>query len=438
MLSLIASVILVLWFFFDINISKIPFLDLDIQNQQVAPCIFVFLIALFTILSFIEYSKNNNNSWQLKLQFFIFIVLPVISLIISYPKLTENTFLQETRRSDLIIPILSSIFTSIVALQVYVDINTTMLFYKFRKTILPIQIVRLTFLCSLVILGIVSITLFSGEEDTTFFPIRYLIFAITFLIFFIALAPKKVFSEERLDWLEKLSASLDRQVETSEYISSLRKPISLPKRKTHKRIMTKIIRTDEEQMKSSFPRFIMLKKIAFKEVGAHFVPIIEGANDDAPVLRVEIIQKDTQEILKSEDVNFKYVKMACEQVPKLISGNDINGFLIPMATKAYSIQLFYESDPNELMLKFAFSDTEISNLKKLFKNRSPNINYVASNGWSALLTSVANGAEKNTKYLLQKLLIPVYQLNMEQHRYTLQQNMANYLYANYLSSIKRM
>ncbi len=227
------------------------------------------------------------------------------------------------------------------------------------------------------------------------------------MTFFIALAPrKKVFSEERLDRLEKQSASIDRQVETSEYVSSLRKSLSLPKKKIYKRIMTIIKGMGEEQIKSTFPKFIMLKEIAFKEAGAHLVPIVEGANDDELVIRVNLIKKDTQEILKSEDISFKYVKMACEQVPKLISGNDIKGFLTPMATKAYSIHLFHESDPNELMLYFAFSDEEINNLKELFKNRNPNINHVASNGWSALLTSVANGAEKTTKYLLQKAADP--------------------------------
>lgn len=406
--SLTASGLLVLWYFFDANISKIKFLkDLELQNQQIIAYILVFVIIFCTAESLVEYSKTDTKSWQLKIQLLSLIVLPLISLIISYPKLTTNTFLQETGRLDLIIPIISSVFTSIAALQLSFEINTAMVFYKFRKTILPAQIAVLVFSSVLVTLGIASVILFSSKEDMTIFPIRYLIFAFTFLIFFIALAPReKVFSEKKLDRLAKQSASLDRQVETSEYISSLRKPPSLPRRKIHKRIMKTIRKGDEEQRKSIFPRFIMLKEITFEPVGAYFVPNVEGANDDEPVLRVNLIKKDTEEIVESEDVNFKYVKMACKQVPKLTSGNDVRSFLTPMANTAYSIHLFHESDPNELMLKFATSDEYISNLKELFKNRNPDINYVASNGWSALLISVANGEEKTANYLLQKAADP--------------------------------
>jgi len=337
----------------------------------------------------------------------ILIVIPLISFTVSYPKLTVNTFLQETRRIDLIVPFIAAAFTSIAALQLSFDINLISIFYKLRKTILPVQILVLLFSTALVLLGIVSITLFIGKDNIAIFPIRYPIFAITFMISFIALAPSKnPYFEDKLDWLAKKSASLDRQVETSEYVASLRNPLSVPKKRFHKKIMKTIRKGDEEQRKHIFPRFIMLKEISFKEVGAHFVPTIEDTDDDEPVLRVNLIQKDTEEIVESKDINFKYVKMACEQVPKLTSGNDIRSFLTPMATKAYSIHLFHESDPNELLLKFAASDENLSNLKELVKNRNPNINQIASNGWTALLISVANGEEKTVKYLLQKAADP--------------------------------
>lgn len=407
-LSLTASVFLILWYFLGINISKIPSLqDFDIQDQQITAYILVSVISLCIIFSLIEYSKIECKSWQSKLQLIIFIALPLISLIISYPKLTETTFLQETNRLDLIIPFLSAIFISIVALQLNVAINATLVFYNFRKTLLPIQITMLVFLCFLVFLGIASINWFGSEGEIPTFPIRYIIFAITFLIFFTILAPKKkIFSNEKLEDLEKLSAFFDREVEVTEYVSSLRKPLSVPKKRVSKKIMTNIKRGYEERRKSTFPRFIMLKQIAFMEEGAHSVPIIEGANDNDPVIRVDWMKKDTQEIIKTDDINFKYVKMACKQVPKLIRGNDIRSFLNSMAFKAHSLHVIHENDPNELMFNYALSDENINNLKELFKNRNPTINYVAPNGWSALLVSVANGAEKNAKYLLQKAADP--------------------------------
>jgi ankyrin repeat protein len=98
--------------------------------------------------------------------------------------------------------------------------------------------------------------------------------------------------------------------------------------------------------------------------------------------------------------------MACEQVPKLTYGNDVRGFLTPMASKAYSIQELQEGDPNELLLNFADRDENISSLKELIKNKNPDINYVRADGWTALLLSVANGEEKNAEYLLQKAADP--------------------------------
>ena len=408
-ISLVASGFLVLWYFFDVNISKINFLkNLGLQNQQQISYILVFVIIFCIVESLIEYSKNNHKSWQSKLQMLILIILPITSFIISYPKLTSGTFFQGTGRLDLAIPIIASFFTSIAALRLSFDINMVLFFYKFRKTILPIQVGTLVFSSVLIILGIAFITLFGGKEDLFVFLLRYLIFAILFLISFIALAPKeKIFSEKELDCLEKKSDSLDRQVETSEYVSSLKRPISFPKKKIHKNIMKTIRRGEEEERKAIFSRFIMLEKIAFKEVGDHFIPIVEGANDDDSVIRVNIIKKDTEKIVESEDVKFKYFKMACEQSSKLIYGNDIRSFLTPMAFKAYSIHLFHENDPNELMLKFASGGDEyLSNLKELFKTRNPDINYVASNGWTALLLSVANGEEQTAEYFLQKAADP--------------------------------
>jgi len=93
-------------------------------------------------------------------------------------------------------------------------------------------------------------------------------------------------------------------------------------------------------------------------------------------------------------------------VPKLTLGNDIKSFLTPMASKAYSIHLFHESDPNELLLKFSYSDENIIYLKELLNDKNPDINYVGADGWTALLMSVANGEEKTAEYLLQKAADP--------------------------------
>ena len=104
-----ASGFLVLWYFFDLNISKIEFIkDFGLQNQQLISYILVIIIVFCTIESLIEYSRNKEKSWQSKLQLLILVIIPIISITISYPKLIASTFIQDTNRSDLIIPVLAS------------------------------------------------------------------------------------------------------------------------------------------------------------------------------------------------------------------------------------------------------------------------------------------------------------------------------------------
>ena len=407
-ISFAASGLLILWYFFDVNISKIQFIkDLGLKNQQIISYILVFLIIFCTAESILEFSKSNNKSWQSKVQLLFLIMLPLSSLIIAYPKVAANSILQDTKRFDLVIPFLSSLFTAFWASQLIFDLKTTVVFYKFRKKILPVQMAMIAFSSALIILGIISLNLFNENKTFVTFSTRYSIFTVSFILFFITISPRgEIFSQKKLDWLAKKSASLDRQVETSEYVASLKKPITKPKKKIHKKIMKTIKRVDEEERKGIFPRFIMLKELSFKEDGAHLVPDVKNIDDNEPVLRVNIIQKENGNILKTEDVKFKYVKMACQQLPKLTPGNDIRTFLTPMASKAYSIQSFHENDPNDLMLNLSASDENLLTLKELFKKRNPDINYVASNGWSALLISVANGEEKTAKFLLQKAADP--------------------------------
>lgn len=408
-ISIASSGFLILWYFFDANISKINFLkDLGLQNQQIISYILVVIITFCIVESLIEYTKNQNKSWQSNAQLLIIIIIPILSLTISYPKLIENTFLKSTDRLDLLIPILTSFFSSIVALALCFEINFFIVFYKLRKTVLPIHIIFFVLYSVLLILGIAAISLFNGKNAVNEFPLRYFIYGISFLISFISLSPKeKIFSENQLDWLEKKSASLDRAVEVSEYVSSLRKPLSHLKKKGHKKIMKTIRMGDTEQRKANFLRFITIEEISFKETGDHVTPIAKGVKDDDPVIKVNTVNKNTGEIIESVDVKFKYVKMACEQPSKLIYGNDIKGFLNPIAARAHSIHLFHESNPNDLMLDFAHvGDEVLNNLKELVKARNPDINYHNPDGWTALLLAVANGEEKTADYLLNKAADP--------------------------------
>ena len=406
-LSFTASGFLVLWYFFDANISNISLLkDLGLE-KQIAAYILVFLIMFGAIESFIEYSKEINKQWQSNLQMLIVLIFAIASIIISYPKLTENTFLHATRRIDIIVPILSAIVTSIAALELNYSINMTLIFYRLRKTIHPALIAFLALPLALIAFGFMSTAFFSGEGYADAFPIRYIVFLIFFLLSFLILSEKKdIFSKEVLKTLKRTSESLDREVETSEAVSSLRKTIYPIKNKTHKKIMRAIQGDAAERKKSTLTQISTLKEIDFNPVDEHCIPNVDDASDDEPVLRIEVLNKNTKEIIEQTDIKYKYIILACREIPRSQLDNDERAFLNLVASKAHSIQLLNEGDPNELMLNYSASDKYLSDLKELFNTRKPDINHVASNGWTALLISVANGEVRTAKYLLQKASAP--------------------------------
>lgn len=406
--SLLASGCLVLWYFFDIDISKIQFIkDVGLDNQQIIAYVFVVLILFFSIEGILEFTKDRERSWQSHIQFILLVGLPICSIILAYPKIIVNSALEETSRLDLIIPLITSIIVSFIASILHFQITSSLVFFKFRKTLLPIQIISFIFLVFLLVLGIFANGLFSNNSRLEPLVFRNITFIIIFLISYIILSFKEpFFPQETLDALAKQSESMDRSVETYEHFKSAEKPLLKKKNKTYKQIMRFIQNNDEKEKKSMFPRFIMLEELSFKEEGNHFVPSNSRIQDEDFVLRVNFIQKQDGKIMKTEDVKYKYIKQACKEVSKIAVGNDIRSFLTPMATKAYYLHSFHEHDSNELLVNMAGHDENLSQLKELFKKRDPDVNFLAPNGWSALLIAVANGQEKTAKYLLQKAADP--------------------------------
>ena len=397
-----------LWYFFDIDISKIQFIqDIGLDDQQLIAYLLVIIIFFCTIISIIEHTKDQEKPWQYYILFFLIVGLPICSIILTYPKIILNSVLEETSRLDLVIPIVTSVFVSFIANIIHFGIVSNFVFYRLRKTLLPGQILGFLFFVFLLVMGIYANGLLSNNSGLESLLLRNITFIVIFLVSFIALSPKKpYFSEETLDALAKKSGSLDRSVETYEHVKSTGKPFLTKKNKIHKQVMRYIRNSDEEERKSMLPRFIMLEELSFKEEGGHFVPLDSNIQDEDFVLRVDFIKKQDGKVIKSEDVKYKYIKQACTEVSKIAVGSDIRSFLIPMSTRAYYLHSFHEHDPNELLINIASSDEDLPHLKELFSKRKPDVNFQAPNGWTALLIAVANGQEKTAKYLLQKAADP--------------------------------
>ena len=204
--------------------------------------------------------------------------------------------------------------------------------------------------------------------------------------------------------MKKKSVSLDHQVHLSKLFG--KKNLVHPENKIFKNIKGRIKRKDERESNSVFRQYITLKKIPFEINEGYLYPAKDLINENDFVIEVNVINRADKAILRSEKIKFKYVVMACELNPIAVPNNKKTNFILPIAENAWRLQLLNEQDPNELIVGMAEQDENLPELKTLFKNKKPDVNFIASNGWTALLSAVANGEEETTKYLLQKAADP--------------------------------
>jgi ankyrin repeat protein len=403
--SFISSGLLILWFYVD-DFSKVKvFSDLGINTPKAISTVLVGLIAFCTIECLVELSKIKDKSWQYYYQTSTLIGVALISTIIAYPKIADTFLLLGTSRFDIIIPLsfafLASIFSSILSEFLIV----TKVFITLRKTILIDQLITFIVLVSLLAMSISAIYYVDAISNSISLIVRNVIFAIFFVAFLLAQSPKKpIFSKERLEWLKKKSDSLDHQVEVNKLFSE--ENLVHPKKKLLKNIRRQIKGDYERKNNSVFPRYITLKKIPFEIKKGCLYPVKDVLDNDDFVIEVKVIDRTDETILRSDKIMFKYVVMACEQTPIKAPKNKDANFIALIAENAWELQMLNENDPNEFIVGMAQSDESLPELKAVFKNKKIDVNFVAPNGWTALLSSVANGADETTKYLLQKAADP--------------------------------
>ena len=309
---------------------------------------------------------------------------------------------------DIVIPIFFSFLTSIFSSILNEFLIVTKVFIKLRKTILTGQIVTFFVLISLLSLTISGIYYVDTIQNSTSLVVRNLLFVMFFVIFFLIQSPKKpILSEEKLEWLKKKSDSLDYAVEVNDLFKSFHdKNFKHPQNKLSKNIKNIIKKNYEKEINNTFPRIIPLKEISFEIKNGFISPVENALKNDDFVFEINIINRTTESILSAEKIKFKYIKLAFEQNPIRAPRDNNFSFINIIVENAWKLQILKETDPTDLMFRMSISDDNLIELKALFKNTKIDINFVASNGWTALLVSVANGAEKTTKYLLQKAADP--------------------------------
>jgi hypothetical protein len=403
--SFISSIFLILWFHSNVDFSKVKFVsDLGAITPKAISLILLGFIVFCTIQCLVELSKTEEKTWQYKYEIYILIAAALISIIVAYPKIAETFSLSESGRPDIIIPLCFAYLASILSSALAESITITKVFIKLRKSLLLRDAIEILVLLSLISLCISAIYYIYEISNITSLIVRNSIFAIGFITFFILMSPKEpVFSEEKLKWLKKKSDSLDHQVEVSNLSKSFSgENLTHPEKKLFKNVKRLIKSNHERENNSVFPRYITLKEIPFEIKNGHLYPVQDAFNGDDFVIEVMFINKIDEKILRSNKIMFKYVVMACDETPIKANKNKDENFILPISENALKLQILNEQDPSDIIVSMAESDANLSELKALIISKKIDVNHVASNGWTALLSSVANGAEETTKYLLQK------------------------------------
>ena len=282
-LTFIFSGLLLLWLFFDADLSKSIYLqDLGIQDSKILAYILVALISFTLFESILGYTREESEGgWQPQFQFIFVIVFSLCALITSYPKLVMDTILHETTRLDLILPFGISVISSVSAVYFRVSIEVAQVFYRFRKRVLPSQWIELAIFGLVVLIGIAVLMFLSSDVLPVAFATRIIVFIASFVILFFVLASrKKIFDESQLTELSEKSDYYDRQVELSDFALSavLKKPGH--RKKLHKHVMRIIEEFGKKKHKNLKSRFRFLEEVQFRPVGNYFEPLLMEAETE--------------------------------------------------------------------------------------------------------------------------------------------------------------
>lgn len=408
-LSLGTSTILLLWYFLDIDFSQFDALKQIPKVGGTAISLILSGLLLFFISEIIfEYSKVKieDRSKQDNAQFIIALTISSITLFIIYPKLVNSTFLSETNRYDILCPLILGTILGFIATIIRYHIELTFVFVKLRKSILPSQIIF--FIVLIVILSAIFLLhhYFTARKTGIVFIfdniLLLLFFTFTFYLFTLR---KKLINSKKFKELSRLSDSLDRSLEMSESGYALPSDMLGAKRQ-HKKAMKHIDKLKKENSDNLRVKFETREEIGLSFSGGNLR--ISDFDENQILLTSIFYDQKTQKEYGKEDISYKYIRLALDQLNRAKSFEkikDAREILNALAFKALEIMKIEKSNPNIKMFHIVEGGT-LGQLKELLSKQRVNINFQIENGYTALNLSVANGEYKKAQYLLQKAADP--------------------------------
>lgn len=221
-LSLSFTGILLIWFFFSYNISNYSFFkDIPKEYSNYFPLI-IFILLLFSLFEIIlEYTKikKEDKKVQDHIQFYFTVVFCIASVMVIYPNIFEFTFLNETKRIDLLLFVCSGIIVAFLVSVLKYGIEMSTTFKRFRKTTNIPTALGNYFLATLIMCILFFNIYYSLSRSLIITSVNYIYLLFPFfIILFINNSFSKMFSSNALNDLEILSNSLDRAVEVSQEI----------------------------------------------------------------------------------------------------------------------------------------------------------------------------------------------------------------------------
>lgn len=407
MLSLISACTMILWYFFDVKLSDNYLLkDVGIKDTKILSFILLIFLIFFAYLIVSEYIESSEKKSNInKFNIYFLLSLNIYAVILSYPKIIIDTPISSTQRYDLVVPVAASVIIAFCASRVSMYFQVICVFYRFRRRFILKDLVTLLIYSFVIFLSICALVYPYKNQTIESLLVRVSFFIVSFVVlYFIFIPRKKIFNQDKLKELSSISETLDHQVEICEKA----KEFGLDKEKIVKRYKRKTIneinKYTERRMKNIKTRFVTLTNLEFIPDGNFFtLPHVD--NEDMLALRIILIKKDSGEIEDVHDIKYKYVMSSTKYINKPNLGNDISGYLEPLAWKAFYEQQLAEGDANELLCGFAY-EGRIVELKDLIVRRRPNVNFRDKNGWTPLLHAVANGHSKVVYYLMQKAADP--------------------------------
>lgn len=430
--SLTLSTYLLFWYFFGIDLSSIPSMKeiakliTEKAGEKVIEILTVGLVIFFNLESFLEWSKNKNTNTKADdIRFITTILFSFVSLIIIYNKLVLNTFLNETGRTDLLIPILFGFIISCFALilREFIDIGFTL--YKLKKISPPKPLWwRYLALISSIILIAYVFQLITNNKNIISFIFRYSLLVITFIVTFYYLCYIEPLTSSNKQFTEKLIKYFDyrersAQISTELSADTIEKLEDINKKPgTHKEVMKLIRSNDKKDMENLKVSYKSLADLQLNINNGKL--IVEDMTPEQDVLLATFKNSQSLDSVKEYRIKFKYVKLAIDEINKagtfkhintfteIINKDNIESELIKIMNMigACALNLFmFKEYPKTALFNIVHAGTLVQ-LKSFVKSNAVDLNCKNDDGYTPLMLAAANGDKDKAEYLLQKGAVP--------------------------------